>query len=272
MHRAQPHGLRVALVAGARVLQHVGDIRLRLGQGHAGVALAGRDGTGGHRRLQLAGHHDVAHLHVDDVDPPAVQLRLQHLFQLGVQLVAPTGHLSQARAPDGRPQRGLGHPRHGARVVLHLAGRLLRGKHHPEHHGIHVHGHQVGRERLLGAEVGGRHALVDAHRVELDNGPSEHNARPRYAIEAAEAHDHGALPFHDDVHRRGGQDADHHGDHEGREADAAREGLGAGEHQRANGGEHDDGERHGAVARGAVTPRFQPRARLRRPLLRARGT
>ena len=182
MHGAQPHGLGVALVVGARVLQHVGDVGLRLGKRHAGVALAGRDGTGGHRRLQLAGHHDVAHLHINDVDPPAVQLRLQLVLQLGIQLVAPTGHLGQTRAANGLAQHGLGHPRHSACVVFHLYGRLLRGEHHPEHHSIHVHGHQIGRERLLGTEVGGRHALIDAHRVELDDRPGEHDARSGHAV------------------------------------------------------------------------------------------
>lgn len=65
---------------------------------------------------------------------------------------------------------------------------------------------------------------------------------------------------------------DHHSDHEGGKADAAGKQLGTGEHERAGGSEHDDGESHGAVAGGAPTPRFQPRARLRHPPLRARGT
>lgn len=56
MHGAQPHSLGVSGIAGARVLQHVGDIRLRLGQGHGGVAgsRAG-DGTGGHRPAAARG-------------------------------------------------------------------------------------------------------------------------------------------------------------------------------------------------------------------------
>lgn len=83
--------------------------------------------------------------------------------------------------------------------VAHLGAGRGGVPHVPEQHGVHVHGNQVGCQRLLG--VKGRHprARVHPHGVRLDDGDGPEQPRPRHAVEAPEAQHHHALPLLGDM-------------------------------------------------------------------------
>ena len=275
MHGAQAQGGVVLCVGVAHVVHHLADVLLGLHEDDAGLlALLGL-GLQAHDVLQLLGQQDVAHLHGQDSHAPGGHLLLQHALELAVELLAADGHLGGARAADGVAQRGLRRQLHGTREVAHLGAGGLRVPHMPEQDGVHIERHEVGRERLLGAERGHAHAGVHAHGVLLDDGPRPEQARARHAIELAQAQHHDLLPLLRDVHRHGGEHGHHQGGDHRSHADPSGEGPCNAQHGAEGHGEHHRREQQHAGVRGALAHDLgarvghhleRPPCRRRRPL------
>ena len=159
--------------------ERVGDLHLGLPEDDARLLLARGLGLAGHRVLQRGRDHDVAHLHGLDGDAPGVRSRVDQLLELVLDLLPAAKQVREGRPADDVPQRRLRRPAHGLLILLHLEGRLLRVVDHPEEHRVHVDGHRVGGEGLLGREVGGDRPLVDPGRPTSMNGTTQKRPGPR---------------------------------------------------------------------------------------------
>ena len=109
--------------------------------------------------------------------------------------LAAAQQVSQRGPADDVAQRGLRRPAHGPGIVLDFERGLLDVVYQPEQHGIDVHRHGVGRERLLGREARCDRALVDPrrHAVRERHDPEQPGATQ--ADEAAEPQHDRALPL-----------------------------------------------------------------------------
>ena len=83
--------------------------------------------------------------------------------------------------PRRRPiaQGGLRGPTDRLRIVLHVQRGPVGIVHLPEQHGIDIHRHGVGRERLLGGKGGGDDPLSIHVEMLSTNGTNQNNPGPR---------------------------------------------------------------------------------------------
>ena len=145
----------------------------------------------------------------------------------------------------------MGRQRHGVVVVLHLQAGLLRVPYHPEQHRVHVDGHQIARQRLLGAETRDHDALVGFKRGLLDEGNGEVEPRPLHAGELAETKDHHLLPLHGDMHRHGSHPRHKQRNHKPLDGEHAREHEPCAECRQEHDNGHESREYERACLRGA---------------------
>ena len=116
--------------------------------------------------------------------------------------------IGQRGAADDVAQRRLRRPAHRLRIVLHFERGLLRVVHHPEEHGVDVHRHGIGGQRLLGGEAGRDRALIDPGRHAIHERHDPEQARAAQADEPPEPQHHRALPLLRDARRRHQHDTD----------------------------------------------------------------
>ena len=155
------------------------------------------------------------------------------------------GQLGDLHLADGVAQRRLRHERRRVLVVFHSQARLLRIPHHPEHDGVEIHRHEIGREHLLGRTRDGRDALVDDDGHRIHHGDGDVQTRPGEAVEPAEAQHHSTLPFVGDVHAACQRQAGDHGERHG-------ERRAEGERRSQDKGERNEEQRHGQHHRTAA--------------------
>ena len=106
-------------------------------------------------------------------------------------------------------------------AILHFGAGFFGIPNDPEQHGVYVERHQVTGQGFFGAKWRGIHALVNAQRAEFEQRNGKKQARTRKAIEAAQAHDHHALPIHAHVHRREHNEPYQHGNDDPRKRQSA---------------------------------------------------
>ena len=208
-----------------------------------------------HGILERRRQKDVADLHGQDRDAPLRGLVLKSPLDVYVQLLAPYGHLSSGKLPNGVPQGCLGRQLHSARKVAYLGTGGLRIVDHPQKHGVHVQWNQISSKGLFCLYVGCPHAAIDAHRVLLDEGHGPEQAWPRHPVELAQAQHHHALPLLSDVHRHGRKHRRYEGDDGNRQVECARNENAQPSEQEQHDGEHERAQQNDPCARGPFARR-----------------
>ena len=123
----------------------------------------------------------------------------------------PLQQIAERRAADDVAQRGLRRPAHRLLVLLHFERGLLRVVDQPEQHRVDVDRHGVGRQRLLGREARGDHALIDPPRHRIDERHDPEEARAAQADVAAQPQHDRALPLLGDLRRLRQREAERRG-------------------------------------------------------------
>jgi hypothetical protein len=118
--------------------------------------------------------------------------------------------VSRCVAADGVPQRCLGGKGDGVLVALHLQHGFLGVPDHPEGMGVHVHGHRVPGQRLLGGEVRRPDPGVDELGDPVDQGHEEHKPGTTDPAELPHPQHHRLVPLVHQLHRGGEQEAGRH--------------------------------------------------------------
>src|SRR5262249_55953938 len=183
-----------------------------------GLLLAfGIDDLGAARALGLGLPRDGADHALVEVDPldldgghldaPGLGLLVEHVLNVGIELVALRQHLVEVVLAQYPAQRGLRELAGGGEIIADLDDRPL-GVHHPEiEDGADLDRDVVAGNHILRGHLLDDDAQIDPHHL-LDQRHEQEKSRSLGAGVAAEREHHSALVFTQDAHRREQEDDD----------------------------------------------------------------
>ena len=249
MQLAQRKRHLIMVIRLRNLIKDFGNVALRFHKRDACALAAFRLSLQRHNSLQLFGDDQVAHFNRNDRDTPIGYLFLNSLTQFLIKLMTTHNHIRQRCATDGIAQRRLRGKRYGKVIILDLSTSLFGIPNHPKQHGIDVKRYQITSQRLFGAKRSCIHALVNAQRAKFKQWDGEKQTRARKPIKSTQAHDHGTLPIHADVHRRKHSKANYCGKQNTCKRQTRRQGHRCSQHQRKCNDSQGYRYHHSAISR-----------------------
>ena len=152
------------------VEQALGGLELALGVDDLGAALALGLGLAGHGALHALRDADVLDLDRGHLHAPRLGLLVDDLLQALVELLALGQQRVEVGPAEHRAQRGLGDLRRGVPDPLDLDHRLDRVDHAEVGDRVDLGRHVVARDHVLGRDLEGDRAQVDADHAVDDAG------------------------------------------------------------------------------------------------------
>ena len=186
---------------GAGLCQAAGGLVLTLGVDDLGAAFALGLGLAAHRVDHVGRQRDVSHLDDRHLDAPRLGRLVDDVLQALVHVVALAQQLVEVGLAEDAAQRGLRDERRRADVVGDLDDGHLGVEDAEVDDGVHLHRHVVPGDDVLAGHVHRHHAQVDLHHA-VHERQDEEQPRPAGAHQTAQAEDHAALVFLDDLDRQ----------------------------------------------------------------------
>ena len=159
-------------------------------------------GDGAHHRLIQV---DVFDLDIGDLDAPGIGLRVEHLLDVDVQLLALGQQLIQFMFTEHGAQRGLRQLAGGGEEIFDLDDGLLRIEHAEIQHRVNLNRNVVAGNHILRRHIENHGAQVDPNHL-LHHRNQQDQPWAFDLPETPELEYHPALVFTQDAKRRSGQD------------------------------------------------------------------
>src|SRR5499427_3022765 len=150
---------------------------------------------------------DALDLHGRHLDTPPLGLLVEHILDIGVELVALGQHLVEVVLAEDPAQRGLRKLAGCGEIIVDLNYRALGVDDAEIDHGVHFHRHVVARDHVLGRHLVDDHAEIDPHHL-LHQRHEQEEPRSLGAGETPEREHDAAFIFAQDADRREQDDHD----------------------------------------------------------------
>src|SRR5262245_17201161 len=180
---------------------------LSLGVDDLGAAGAFGLGLAGDRADHALVEIDALDLHGRDLDTPPLGLLVEHVLDVGIELVALGQHLVEIVLAEHPAQRGLRKLAGGGEIVVDLNHRALGIDDAEIDHGVDFDRHVVARNHVLGRHLVDDHAKIDPHHL-LHQRHEQEEPRSLGAGVTPEGEHDAALVFAQDPDRREQDDHD----------------------------------------------------------------